>query len=526
MRAGASLEDLWRWLHVVRRQETLLRLGTNALWAIVFAIVVYVLIDLASRVSALAALTGSSALQLGVVAFGAGLGCGLVQALRASPNVAQLARRLDAQLGLDAKMSTSWQVHSRSESTRDLRIVEVALLTDAARHVDDARATPLVRTSMGVPAVLVALLLPVALGVSVLRPSPPVTPSSTSVASLEREQDASAAEIVRLAALMEREAEIQNDMYMRAVARSLRELGSAMEAPDHDRLATEQELGRLLGHAARALLGASSGDPATAARLSEGPRRGSSPAASRAGAEDSRSPEAQEGADGADASTALAEGSSPDAASAVRTLARELERRERERQAAAVEARSGSVQATAPPPQEGGGTPSPEAGPPSRRAQEGAALNMSARDAGEAIDPAARARMDAEREFLERRRAAGMEQPAARAPAQEASPGPSSLAGGGSRTQAGAEEGAPSPPAATERVELPSDGAAGGRRIEVVVQPNPGLVEASAPSPSARAAWRSQVEVPVSRTNVSASSRALVSDYFLRLQGEDDEVLP
>lgn len=146
------------------------------------------------------------------------------------PDAGGLARLADRRFALDERMSTAIGL---TDAGPDGAVLRRALLADAAAHlprVEPALMAPFRPTSVGLALPVLAAL---GLAVVLLIPLPPAAPGAvlTAEAPLDEADRAAAAEdVTRVADLMREQAEVRDDPYMEAVARTLDSLAARLES--------------------------------------------------------------------------------------------------------------------------------------------------------------------------------------------------------------------------------------------------------------------------------------------------------
>lgn len=186
-----------------------------------------------------------TALLLGWLATLAGAWLGL-------PGIDDLARRADSHYELEELLSTAVEVE-RGSDTRPRSEIAEALLRKAESTSNLIDPRQLVSRRVGAPAQIAVVLIVLALSVQVLPAHLPpfyqtVVPNGTSELIPSDERDKLAANVRRVAHLLEQEAERQNDAYLQAVARTLETLERDIGGGGLERSAAAEELDRLTDH--------------------------------------------------------------------------------------------------------------------------------------------------------------------------------------------------------------------------------------------------------------------------------------
>jgi hypothetical protein len=191
--------------------------------------------------------------------------CALVVAVLATfllaPDLAALARAADRRFALKERLSTALEVTTARPSDAAQDPVRAALLADAERSAASIDMRALVslrlpRAAWGVPALLVAALL-----LQIVPPDPfgRATPGASTArtgfddGALSRDQAAdTAANLRRIAEILDQDGAQRSDPYLRTIARTLERLSGEVARAAIDRPRLARELGQLLAHAQQA----------------------------------------------------------------------------------------------------------------------------------------------------------------------------------------------------------------------------------------------------------------------------------
>jgi hypothetical protein len=416
--------------------------------------------------------------------------CALVVAFIATfllaPDLAALARAADRRFALKERLSTALEVATARPSDVAQDPVRSALLADAEQSAGSIDMGALVslrlpRAAWGVPALLVAALLlqtvtpdtfgRVTPGVSAARNSP-----DNGALSSQQAAD-TAANLRRIAEILDQEGARRSDPYLRTIARTLDRLGAEVARATIDRPRLAHELGQLLAHTQQAY--AQSDRPADQTAPPQHP-------------------------------TDL--------------LRSALDEITGSRQAGAAPARDLTPKATAadrdPPsrpsqPRERGKTPT-------QAEQTAAAVRrllgtdvpwLFVDEDGAEVDP----RSQLERLIAEDERRARSAQSAGAA--ANAGRGEGDQAGDGAQPLGRGAGAKPTDLAATEQMLLPDPQSREGGRIRIEIPPNAALSDVAAPNSAAGGGWRRVQEQSVERPTLEAEGRQIVGRYFKRSAG-------
>src|SRR5262249_32934742 len=243
----------------------------GVVWSLLFGLVVLCALEamtvffdgsvVAQRLPAISGHPLLNDLALSVIAFACVLGVAVLAALLFAPDLATFARLADQAFALQERLSTALEVAAnlRSDSAPDA--VRAALLDDAERRAGtiDPRALVrlrLPRAAWGVPAlVAAAILLQVAPPNAFGRSAPGASSAGrgTDGSPLSRPQAVdTAANLRRIAEIVDQDAARWSDPYLRTIARTLERLSAEVARAALDRRQLASELDRLLAHAQRA----------------------------------------------------------------------------------------------------------------------------------------------------------------------------------------------------------------------------------------------------------------------------------
>ena len=446
--------------------------------------------DITASVASLSALSEHplSYFAFSGAAFAGALVLAIVLAFLLTPDVATLARAADRTLALQERLSTALEVDTSLQPHAALGPVPSALLADAERRAATIDPRQIVRLDLPraiwavpmliVAAVLLQLLPPDAFSLAASRG--PVLSVDRDGAGFTNQQGAeAAANLRRIAELLDKDAEERSDPYLRTIARTLERLSSEAERQGVDRRVVASALNRLLGHARQAYGKTSNAD------------RGATP----------RDVVQQLQAALDDIAGSRQAGSAaphePDAGAGAGNIAAAAEQGPAGRPAQPSERKTG-----------GGRTPSeaatPNARPPS---WDDLLKNL---DDYDPVDP----RIEKERAFAEQQRRARAASQSAGA-AQEAGQGDGDRAGDGTRPL-----GNGSTTTSTELVPgaemlLPDQAANSGRRIRIELAPDVVLSGVAAPTAGSGTEWQRVQEQAIERWAPDAESRKVVGRYFV-----------
>lgn len=251
----------------LQRARARMRVGNwlvAANWGLAAGLVLFIALELLRRQAPVLwqASLGDPAAGAGVAPWAAlVVGCAAMAVAliaRPAPDVAALARRADSRFGLDERLSTAFDVERRGGRDAAPSLVAQLLLGDAARNAGKVDPRVLAPIRLGWPMLLVPVLALVALGVVTMVPqvsiaTPPPTVSGSSAVLDSSSRAELAADIERVAALVQAQAETRSDAAMQAVARTLQNLGERLATdPEMSHGDIVEELGALRDYAALA----------------------------------------------------------------------------------------------------------------------------------------------------------------------------------------------------------------------------------------------------------------------------------
>jgi hypothetical protein len=424
------------------------------------------------------------------IAFVCALAVAVLATFLLAPDLAALARAADHRFTLKERLSTALEVATARPSDAAQDPVRAALLADAEQSAASIDMRALVslrlpRAAWGVPALLVTALL--------LQTVPPdtfgrATPGASATRSgfddgaLSRDQAADmAANLRRIAEVLDQDGAQRSDPYLRTIARTLERLSAEVGRAAIDRPRLARELGQLLAHAQQAY--AQSDRPADQTALPRHP-------------------------------TDLLRSALDEIAGG--------------RQAGAAPARDPAAPKTTTVDRNPPGQPSqPQdrkaSGTPTTAEQIAAAVRrLTGEDIpwifvdedGAEVDP----RSQLERLMAEEERRARSATQSAGA-AANASRGEGDQAGDGVQPlgrSAGAKR---SDPAATEQMLLPDPQSREGGRIRIEIPPSAVLSDVAEATSIASGGWRRVQEQSVGRPTLEAEGRRIVGRYFKRSAG-------
>jgi hypothetical protein len=204
---------------------------------------------------------GANPLALSALVFGGALAVAVLWILLRAPSLADLARMADRKCALRERLSTALEVDGNLQSTLGSDLVRAALLADAERHAGavDPRglfSLSLPRAAWLVPALLViAILLQVVPPDAFSRAAPVASPArdAADAGTLSGQQAADmAANLRRIAEILDQDAAQRSDPYLRTIARALERLSTEVARTTPDRRQLAGELDRLLAHTQQA----------------------------------------------------------------------------------------------------------------------------------------------------------------------------------------------------------------------------------------------------------------------------------
>jgi len=404
-----------------------------------------------------------------------------------TPDIATFARTADRALALQERLSTALEVDARRQPPA-FGPVQAALLADAERQAAAIDPHQIVRLDLprvvwALPiliaaAVLLRLVSPDAFGLSVSR-GPAAAERDAAGFTSQRAAEA-AANLRRIAELLDKDAAERSDPYLRSIARAVERLGSEVADPGIDRRVLANALDRLLAHTRQAYGQISTADRGLVQRdvlqqfqatLDEiaGIRQAGAPA-----------PHNPDGGGGDGAAAERGQAGPPTHPSERKNT---------------------------------GGRTLPEKATPDRQSASWDDL-LKDLDDYDPVDP----RIEKERAFAEQQRRARAASQALGA-AQDAGRGDGDRAGDGTRPLGNG--GAATSTELTPGVEmlLPDQGANGGRRIRIELPPDVVLSGVAPPTAAERGEWQRVQEEPIERTAPGTEGRRVIGRYFLRSAG-------
>src|SRR5215831_2532076 len=494
---GTRLPTLRACLKAVRVRTRIKSMLRGTVFSLVAALALLCGLQIAALYFEMAAPAGSLALlsahplshlAFSAVAFACVFALATLLAFVRTPDAAVLARKADRALALQERLSTALEVDKSLPPDAALGPVPSALLADAERHAATIDPRQIVRLDLPraiwavpmliVAAVLLQLLPPDALSLAVSRG--PVLGVDRDGPGFTNQQGAeAAANLRRIAELLDKDAEERSDPYLRTIARTLDRLSSEAERQGVDRRVVASALNRLLGYARQAYGRTSNAD------------RGATP----------RDVVQQLQAaldDIAGSRQAGAAASHEFGSSAGLGNIAAAEQGQAGRPAQPSERKTG-----------GGRTPSEAATPNARPASWDDLLKNL--DDYDPVDP----RIEKERAFAEQQRRARAASQSAGA-AQDAGQGDGDRAGDGTRPlgNGGATTSTELVPGA--EMLLPDQAANNGRRIRIELAPDVVLSGVAPPTAGSGTEWQRVQEQAIERWAPDAESRKVVGRYFVR----------
>jgi hypothetical protein len=444
--------------------------------------------NMAAPTALLATLPGHPLLYLAFsgAVFGGALALTTSLAFLPTPDIATLARATDRALALQERLSTALEVDASLQPHAALGPVRSALLADAERHAAAIDPRQIVRLDLpraiwAVPvliaaAVLLQLVSPDAIVVS----RGPVAGAERDGAGFTGQQGVeAAANLRRMAELLDKDAEERSDPYLRTIARTLERLSSDAVRPGIDRRVLTSALNQLLGHARQAYGQTSNAD------------RGATP---RDVVQQLQA--ALDDIAGIQQATAAAP-------------------REPEGGAGNVAAAERGQASRPTPPSERtavGNRSSPETATPGRRPA-GRDDLLKDLDDYDPVDP----RIEKERAFAEQQRRARAAAQSAGA-AKDAGLGEGDRAGDGTRPLGNGGTTASTELTPGAEMVLP-DQAGDGRRIRIELPPDVALSGVAPPTAGSGTEWQRSREQAIERVAPGAEGRKVVGRYFMRSAG-------
>jgi hypothetical protein len=420
------------------------------------------------------------------IAFAGTLAVAIVATVLRAPDLAALARAADRKFALKERLSTALEVAAALPSGAAQDPVRAALLADAEQRagIIDMRtlvSLRLPRVARALPALLLAaVLLQVVPPDAFSRGEPGISTAREPFdgGPLSRQQAAdTAANLRRIAEILDQDAMQRSDPYLRTIARTLERLSTEVVRATIERPRLANELSQLLAHAQQAY---TQGDGPTDRTT---PRR--NPSELLRSALEEVTGKRQAGA-------APARDTDP-AAPAV------VDRNPPGRPSQPQERRAGNAR-----------TPAEQMAATARR-QLGADIPWVFVDEdGVEVDPRSQIeRLMAEEERRARGggQSAGAAANAGRGDGDQAGDGVQPLGRGGAKT---------TDLAATEQMLLPEPTGREGGRIRIEIPPNAALSDVAAPTGDAGGGWRRMPEQSVGRDALEAEGRRIVGRYFKR----------
>ena len=250
----------WRFRSVLR----------GAVWSLLLGLVVFCaleatagFLDGSAAAPGLPGLSGRPSLNhlaLSAIVFACALGLAVLLAVLAAPDLAALARVAERTFALQERLSTALEIANlRSDSTLDP--VRAALLADAegrAGAIDPRKLVRLTlpRAAWAVPAMIAAAILLQVVPPDAFGRSAPDISAARAVSDdggMSRQQAAdTAANLRRIAEILDQDATQRSDPYLRTIARTLERLSIDVAQATVDRRRLASELDQLLAHAQQA----------------------------------------------------------------------------------------------------------------------------------------------------------------------------------------------------------------------------------------------------------------------------------
>jgi hypothetical protein len=240
----------------------------GAVFSLVIALALLCGLEVAGLYADMAAPAGSLALlsehplswlAFSAAAFACAFTLATLLAFLRTPDPAALARKADRALALQERLSTALDVDKSLPLDAALGPVPSALLADAERHAAMIDSRQIVRLDLpraiwAVPGLIAAAML------IQLAPPDALAVSRGSIAGAGRDQASftgqqgaeAAANLRRIAGLLDKDAQERSDPYLRTIARTLERLSGDAERPGVDRHALAGALQKLLAHTRRA----------------------------------------------------------------------------------------------------------------------------------------------------------------------------------------------------------------------------------------------------------------------------------
>ena len=440
----------------------------------------------------LPALSGNPLLNhvaLSAIAFAGAFAVAVLLTFLLTPDLPALARAADRTFALQERLSTALEVSANLRSDSVLDPVRAALLADAERRtgaIDPRALVPLKlpRAAWAVPALIAAAILLQVVPPDAFGRAAPGASTARDVSDdgrLSRQQAAdTAANLRRIAEILDQDAAQRSDPYLRTIARTLERLSTEVARAALDRRQLAGELDRLLAHAQQAYAQGDrpAGQAATRRDATELLRSALDDITGnrQAGAAPARDPD-----------PAVPEVGAAERAPAGRPVQRG------ERREAGSRTQSEQIAAL-------------------RRLLPGVDIQwLFVDEDGNETDPRAQIeRLMADEE----RRARAAAQPAGAA--ANAGQGEGDRAGDGVQPLGRGNSAKPADLAATEQMLLPDPERRDGGRIRIEIPPDAALSDVAAPTSDASGGWRRVQEQPVERPALAAEGRRIVGRYFKR----------
>jgi hypothetical protein len=404
-----------------------------------------------------------------------------------APDLADLARAADRKCALKERLSTALEVDGSLQSSPELDPVRAALLADAEHHAGAIDPRGLVRLTLPRAVWMVPALLAIAVLLQVVPPDAfgravPGAPAARDAADgvLIGQQAADmAANLRRIAEILDQDATQRSDPYLRTIARALDRLSTEVARTTSDRRQLAGELDRLLAHTQQAY--AESARPAGQTSPRRQPAELLRSALNELTGNRQSGPVAERDADPA----------APDVAAAERNPAGRPAQPQQDRKPTGIRTPSDQIAAA--------------------RRMLGADLPWIFLDEdGAEVDP----RSQIERLMAdEERRARAGAQPAGAA--ANAGQGEGDRAGDGVQPL-GRGNAKSTDLAATEQMLLPDPERRDGGRIRIEIPSDVLRSDVTAPTSDASGGWRRAQEQPVERPSLAAEGRRVVGRYFKR----------
>ena len=189
------------------------------------------------------------------IAFADAFAAAVLLTLLLAPDLAVLARAAERRFALQERLSTALEVAATLRADTRFDPIRAALLADAEHHagaIDPRRLVRLTlpRAAWAVPVLLVAAVLlqivpPDAFGRAV--PAATTARDALEDGALSRQQAAdTAANLRRIAEMLDQDAAQRSDPYLRTIARTLERLSGEVARAKLDRRQLASELNRLL----------------------------------------------------------------------------------------------------------------------------------------------------------------------------------------------------------------------------------------------------------------------------------------